>query len=51
MANNMGAKGAMRIPANLVIKKFYLTADSSALVIGLERTNSLHGLYIRGRED
>lgn len=36
------------LPKGLAVKVLEIGSKSSAIVLGVERTNSLHGLYIRG---
>ena len=40
---------AASIPKNLAIRTFGFGKDASAIVLGVERTNSQHGLFVRGR--
>lgn len=41
--------GKIRLPANMMVKNFTIGKDQTAIALGIERTNTIHGLFVRGR--
>ena len=45
----MKAAQAFGIPRGVSIKTFHLNEEASAIMLGIERTDTEHGLFVKGR--
>lgn len=46
----MKAAQKFGVPKGVAIKTFHLTEEASAIMIGIQRTDTEHGLFVKGKQ-